>query len=70
MSLWKATTKYPKNTFSNNISKGMSVEISCITNPITQQNGQPIQDAFMRVYGVDLRKACMLVASYLEIVKK
>lgn len=70
MSLWKVTTKYPKNTFSNNISKEMSVEISCITNPITIQNGQPIQDAFMRVYGVDLRKACMLVASYLEIVKK
>lgn len=70
MSLWKVTTKYPKNTFSNNISKGMSVEISCITNPITVQNGQPIQDAFMRVYGVDLRKVGMVSTAYLEIVKR
>ena len=53
------------------IEPGMSVEISTVSavNPITANGGQAVADAFMRVYGIDLKKAGVLNTAYLEAIK-
>lgn len=38
------------------IEKGMQVEFVSFTPPWSVDLGQPVQDAFLRVYGVDLKK--------------
>lgn len=41
------------------IEPGMSVEVVTrdMTNPLTMKGGQPVVDAFMRIYGIDIKKA-------------
>ena len=49
----------------------MRVEVATVSaiTPITANGGQAVADAFMRVYGIDLKKAGALNSVYLEIVK-
>jgi hypothetical protein len=49
----------------------MSVEVATVSavNPITANGGQAVADAFMRVYGIDLKKAGALNSAYLEVIK-
>lgn len=57
MALFRITVK--QNKYSNGIrlEKGMSVEISSkYSNPLTNNGGHEVQDAFMRKYGLDLKK--------------
>ena len=42
--------------------------VSAIT-PITATGGQNVADAFMRVYGIDLKKAVVLNSAYLESIR-
>jgi hypothetical protein len=63
------TTKQMKNANSIRIEPGMSVEVvtQSMSNPVLTNGGQPVVDAFMRIYGIDIRKAGVLNMNYLEV---
>ena len=71
MPLFRITTKQSKNANGIRIEKGMSVEVvtSSMSNPLTTNGGQAVADAFMRVYGIDAKKAVILSTVYLDVVK-
>ena len=70
MALFKVTTRARKLTNGILIEPGMSVEVATVSaiNPITANGGQAVADAFMRVYGIDLKKAGALNSAYLESI--
>lgn len=47
----------------------MSVEVTTSTNynPLTTNGGQVVADAFMRIHGIDAKKAGILSTVYLEV---
>lgn len=51
------------------IEPGMSVEVvtSSFSNPVSTNGGQAVADAFMRIYGVDIKKAGVLSTAYLDV---
>ena len=51
------------------IEPGMSVEVvtQSFCNPVSNNGGQAVADAFMRIYGVDIKKAGMLSTVYLDV---
>jgi len=70
MALFKITVK--QNHYANGIKleKGMSVEVSSsYSNPVTTNGGHEVADAFMRVYGLDIKKNCGLSTVYLDVKK-
>jgi len=40
-----------------------------MSNPVSTNGGQVVADAFMRLYGVDIKKAGALSMVYLDVVK-
>ena len=66
--LYRITVKQNKNTNGIRVEKGMSVEVvtNSISNPILTNGGQPVADAFMRIYGIDIKKAGALNMVYLD----
>ncbi len=71
MPLFRITTKQSKNANGIRIEKGMSVEVvtSSMSNPLTTNGGQAVADAFMRIYGIDAKKAGILSTVYLDVVR-
>ncbi len=71
MPLFRITTKQSKNANGIRIEKGMSVDVvtSSMSNPLTTNGGQAVADAFMRVYGIDAKKAGILSTVYLDVVR-
>ena len=70
MALFLTTVK--QNHFANGIrlEKGMSVEVSSnYSNPLTTNGGHEVQDAFMRKYGLDLKKNGGNSSVYLDVKK-
>ena len=67
--IYKITVKNSKNSNGIRIERGMSVEVvtNNITNPVTTNGGQAVADAFMRIYGIDIRKADALNMVYLDV---
>lgn len=67
--IYKITVKTSKNSNGIRIERGMSVEVvtNNITNPVTTNGGQAVADAFMRIYGIDIRKAGALNMVYLYV---
>ena len=63
------TTKHVKNTNGIRIEPGMSVQVvtQSMSNPITTNGGQVVIDAFMRIYGIDIKKAGCLNMVELEV---
>ena len=63
------TTKRANNTNDIRIEPGMQVKVvtNSFSNPVTTNGGQPVIDAFMRIYGVDIKKAGCLNMVYLEV---
>lgn len=59
MSLFKITTKYRRQCNGILIEPGMSVQVvtQSMSNPVTTNGGQVVVDAFMRMYGIDIKKA-------------
>lgn len=59
MARFRVTTKHVKNVNGIRIEPGMSVEVvtQSMSNPITTNGGQSVIDAFMRIYGIDIKKA-------------
>ena len=67
--IYKITVKTSKNSNGIRVERGMSVEVvtNNITNPVTTNGGQAVVDAFMRIYGIDIRKAGALNMVYLDV---
>ena len=67
--LYRITVKSPKNTNGVRIERGMSVDV--VTNsfgdPVSTNGGQAVADAFMRIYGIDIRKAGALNRAWLDV---
>lgn len=63
------TTRHVKNTNGIRIEPGMQVEVvtQSMSNPIITNGGQPVIDAFLRIYGIDIKKAGCLNMVDLEL---
>ena len=51
------------------IEPGMSVEVvtNTFVNPLLVNGGQEVVSAFMRIYGIDIRRAGILSTVYLDV---
>lgn len=69
MPRFKITTKQRKMSNGIIIEPGMSVEVitSSFSNPVSTNGGQAVVDAFMRIYGVDIKKAGALNTVWLDV---
>ena len=67
--VYRVTVKSSKRTSGIRVERGMSVDVvtNNITNPVTTNGGQAVADAFMRIYGIDIRKAGALSMAYLDV---
>ena len=67
--LYRVTVKNSKNTNGIRLERGMSVDVATnsMSNPVTTNGGQPVADAFMRIYGIDIRKAGALNMVWLDV---
>lgn len=68
MPLYRVTVKQMKLSNGIRIERGMSVDVvtNSISNPVVTNGGQQVADAFMRVYGIDIKKAGALNMIYLD----
>ena len=71
MPLFRVTVKQMKLTGGIRIEPGMTVDVvsSSMSNPLTTNGGQAVADAFMRVYGIDLKRIGALSTVYLDVVR-
>lgn len=71
MPLFRITVKQSKTSNGVRIEKGMHVEVvtQSMSNPVSTNGGQVVADAFMRLYGIDIKKAGALSMVYLDVVK-
>lgn len=70
MALFTATVKNTRITNGVRLEKGMSVEFtSTYGSPLSTNGGKEVIDAFMRKYGVDIKKACAVGSAYIEVKK-
>lgn len=69
MPRFKITTKQRKMSNGILIEPGLSVEVitPSYSNPITNNGGQAVADAFMRIYGLDIKKAGALSTVWLDV---
>ncbi|MDM8255457.1 DUF6140 family protein [Phocaeicola barnesiae] len=70
MPLFRVTVKTARNSNGIRIEKGMSVEVvasSTSSNPLTTNGGKLVADAFMHIYGIDVKKAGILSTVYLDV---
>ena len=67
--LYRVTVKTSKNSNEVRIERGMSVDVvtNSMSNPVTTNGGQPVANAFMRIYGIDIRQAGALNMAYLDV---
>ena len=69
MALFRITVKQKVRTNGIVLDPGMSVEVSTLSmsDPVHTNGGQSVADAFMRIYGVDIKKAGALNGVYLKV---
>ena len=69
MALFKITVTKKVRTNGIVLDPGMQVEVvtQSYSDPIHTNGGQIVADAFMRIYGVDIKKAGALNGIYLNI---
>ena len=68
--LYKVTVKSNLNSNGVRLEKGMSVEVSSQSLPLsTLQGKEQINNAFKAKYGVDIKKACVDTSVWLDVVK-
>ena len=69
MARFRITTTQMKNCNGVRIEPGMTVEVitQSMSNPVSINGGQVVADAFMRVYGIDIKKAGALSMVYLNV---
>ncbi len=63
------TTKQAKNSNGIRIEPGMSVQVvtNSLSNPVTTNGGQEVVNAFLRLYGIDIKRAGALNMVYLDV---
>lgn len=70
MALFRVTVKRSTQAGGIRLEKGMSVEIPTTGyNPLTSNGGNDVAMAFMRIYGIDLKRAGACHPGYLEVEK-
>lgn len=71
MALFRITVKQKVRINGIVLDPGMSVEVvsQSYNDPVHTNGGQSVADAFMRIYGVDIKKAGALNGIYLKIDK-
>lgn len=59
MAKFQITTKNRKQTNGIRIEPGMSVQVitQSMNNPVTTNGGQTVVEAFLRIYGINIKKA-------------
>lgn len=69
MPLFRVTVKQSKLSSGIRIERGMSVDVvtNSMSNPLTTNGGQAVADAFMRIYGVDMKRINALSTVYLDV---
>lgn len=69
MAKFKITTLHARNSNGIRIEPGMTVEVvtQSMSNPVNTNGGQTVVDAFMRIYGIDIRKAGALSMTELRV---
>ena len=69
MPLYRVTVKQMKVANGLRIEKGMTADVvtNSISNPVVTNGGQLVNDALMRLYGVDLKKLGALNMVYLDV---
>ena len=69
--LYRITVKNPKLSNGIRVEKGMSVDVvsNSMSNPVVTNGGQTVVDAFMRIYGIDIKKAGALSMAYLDVAR-
>ena len=69
MPRFRITTKRMSQMNGIRIEPGMSVEVvtNSFSNPLLTNGGQPVADAFMRIYGIDIRRAGIMSQAYLDV---
>ena len=67
--LYRITVKTSKLSNGIRVEKGMSVDVvsNSMSNPVVTNGGQIVADAFMRIYGIDIKKAGALSMAYLDV---
>ena len=70
MALYKITTKRKFVNGNLLIDKGMTVKISSFAaNPLYYNEGNDVNNAFKRIYGIDLKPHGLLSNTFLEVKK-
>ena len=71
MPLFRITVKTPKNANGIRLERGMTVDVvsNSMSNPVLSNGGQPVADAFMRIYGINIKKAGALNMAYLDVAR-
>lgn len=71
MPLFRVTVKQRVNCNGVRLEPGMSVDVvsNSFSDPVHTNGGQSVIDAFMRIYGVDVKKAGALNEVYLKVDK-
>lgn len=71
MPLFRVTLKRMKNSNGIRLEPGMSVDVvsNSMSNPVSNNGGQLVADAFYRVYGVDIKRAGALNMADLDVKK-
>ena len=71
MPLFRVTVKQRVNCNGVRLEPGMSVDVvsNSFSDPVHTNGGQSVIDAFMRIYGVDVKKAGVLNGVYLKVDK-
>jgi len=70
MPLYKITTKRKFVNGNLLIDKGMSVQVSSFAaNPLYYDQGNDVNNAFIRVFGINLKPQGLLSNSFLEVEK-
>lgn len=69
MARFIVTTRRTKICNGIRIEAGMSVEVvsKYMSNPVTTNGGKEVVDAFLRIYGIDIKKAMCLNLNDLEV---
>ena len=69
MAKFRITTKHLRTNNGVRIEPGMSVEVitPTIGNPVVNNGGALVQQAFLRIYGVDIKKAGCLNMGELSV---
>lgn len=65
------TTKCRTNSNGIVLEPGMQVEVitQSLSNPLLTNGGKAVVDAFMRIYGIDIKKAGVCSTVYLDVKK-